>query len=1689
MYLFDTFSNFLSGLGVPGRDKLTASRYVTVLWTREQLESSFKSDWIARKAISIPAFDATREWRAWQAEADQIEKLEATEKRLQLQLKLQQAMVKARLYGGACMLIGVDGNMEKELDPEKIKKDGLKFIHVLAPWQLHVEEMIRDISSPYYGQPEHYILRSEGGANTPNKQLLNEVKIHPSRMVRLTGLDAPDPMINFGWGDPLLQVIHDAVNSAGTVMGSVASLIAEAKFDVIKIPGLTEIFSTAKGTDKLIKRFSEANVAKSVINAIVMDAEEEWERIGVNLTGMPEVLQMYLQIAAGAADIPATRFLGMSPAGLNATGDSDLQNYYDRIASDQELRLRPALEKLDMALQRSALGSYDKDIHYTWNPLWQMDDAQKATIAKTKADAAAVDANTGLIPFEALVKGRCNQLVEDGTYPGLEAAIQEAIENQEMPVEPPMLEPPDDEDGGDDGPPGGPPGGPPKQLAPPNSRPSSDSERLRRLADHIDALWNEANHSRGKPENKGQFGPGGGGEAPTKEELSRKALSSLANKKPSDFHKAAPEEFVAARDKSTRQQFLSAHPAEELAGHKLFMNKDSTAGVSVDPQGDVQNVFNNGGPKGSGAYAMVQAIENGGRTLDCYAGHLNHFYHQFGFEEDMRMKFNPEFAPEGWDFDKMGQPDIVFMSWRGYLGKDGADAIARANTANRANWEAPTKASEYTDDWEAAKESSRTNAASGGADQEAAERGGGKPDKNAGASRRKDAVRSGDQYRTGAGARGGRSLKDAAFEDVRIWNERLIKRNEEGEFGSTAPNRNAKNAAALKALKGSARREAKALAANESALLKTLSGIKSVAARKGKGVVQATTQTSGKHPGKGYSPDAFIDRNGVIHTSNVYDAQRALFEDRRVDLKQPKQVTTLIQRLGETALEMAEGGSSAPTFNLCNVTIKGTNLFCADQIGVPRVEMPVIRASKTGDFVKYLVEQGYEVDEGREKAANLRASQSELSGEKVAASMKRIEEEGKFYKRIVISRDDYILDGHHTWAGQLAHDASDNNLTNDGRQVKVARINIGIIDLIKEAEKWTGGKGKKAASEKAKGLGDSDGPFEITFGPTVNGYMDAGAFKEELHPRNEEGEFGSNAPDRKAQNAAAIAALSGKKAGEPQLKLEPKAIDVGGDEWNKALAVRLETQYQSAKPAMEALLNKYSGADQPEEEGSAEPDEENEYDGPPEPESWDMLSESKQADIESAYYDHELSSYIDSETESWQQNGGALDQAKGNLADGSDAELFINEAIAEYLEVSKDSDGDILRETDTEFPFNALELGQAIRIRYDSDGEGGGSVDVEYDDKLLHSLKADSLEDPDQIEMEGIEKQDYSKLLTEKMRMELSGMLVEKFNDKAQDNASNEEPPDFSDSAKEYMEETYSGMDDDEKFKWAKFNTSIIGDLMDEYNTAMAEYEQTGVTPTGTIGMPAKFDPLNETSGDDYKKTQKIARQLSLDRAEQVFKDRDIDIERIDLRRLDAKLWTAWKASSTSEEGQLLQVATADELGGRLNEVTGRDGKIRLEKDVIAKKADKDYGDVGGYEGIKAYVRAKWETTQMLLDKAGLQELELYRGIVLPKEQYEEAEAYSVAEGGYKKVPHLNVVRNGAASTTFNPDIANGWSSDGSRIVLRALMPRTAALSIPAYGINVKSEQEVVVAGTAWKAWDAWIEKAPKLSAVKMKVA
>ena len=440
----DSFQSLLTGLGVFGRDKTLSMRpelrgYENLTWDKYGLDSLYRSNWLARKIVDIPAFDATRAWRKWDATQDQVEALEMTEKQFGMQRKLLSGLIKARLYGGAAMIMGISGQaMNEELDLDKVGKGDLKFVHVVEKWMIATGPRVRDIMSPWFGEPSYYmrsnipIVESPGGVTplpsfTPKGEAGNAIWIHPSRVVRLIGVEYPDiEMAQDVWGDSVLQPMYEALQQAALVSSSLANMIGDAKVDVYKIPGLTNTLSTADGTSQLMTYLSNANAAKSVLNSLIMDKEFEWSRIQTSsFEGVTQVLQAFYLMCCAAADIPSTRMLSREPAGQNSTGDSDFRNYYDRLHADQEVRLTPVMTRLDEVIIRTTLGKRDPSIKYEWNSLWQMSDAEKADIALKKAQAFQVDNNAALIPPEVLAVGRENQLIQDGTYPGLDDALNE----------------------------------------------------------------------------------------------------------------------------------------------------------------------------------------------------------------------------------------------------------------------------------------------------------------------------------------------------------------------------------------------------------------------------------------------------------------------------------------------------------------------------------------------------------------------------------------------------------------------------------------------------------------------------------------------------------------------------------------------------------------------------------------------------------------------------------------------------------------------------------------------------------------------------------------------------------------------------------------------------------------------------------------------------------------------------------------------------------------------------------------------------------------------------------------------------------------------------------------------------------------------------------------------------------------
>ncbi|MFB8927125.1 anti-CBASS protein Acb1 family protein [Xanthomonas arboricola pv. juglandis] len=413
----DGLVNLVANLGT-ARDKAAATHYGLPMLTEVDACNAYRGTWLARKIIDIPALDSCRNWRTWNADQNQISAIEAEEKRLGLQVKLLEAHTKARLFGGAAIYIGTgDSRPDLPLDPARIQKGGIRHLNVVTRKYLQSGERDRDPESPSYGKPAFYTMTSSTG----------QVEIHPSRLIVLQGAHKPDDDIDIGdgWGDSVLMAIMDEIKRADSTSANIASLVFEAKVDVIKIPNFMARMSDPIYEAQILQRLQLAAMAKGINGTLVMDTEEAYEQKSATFTGLTDVLLAFMQLVSGAADIPVTRLLGQSPGGLNASGETDIRNYYDRIRAGQELTLGPALSITDECLIRSALGTRPADVFYSWRSLWQTSDTERATNGKTTADTIKTLADTKLIPDDVLAEVAVNMLTEAGVAPGLESAMDD----------------------------------------------------------------------------------------------------------------------------------------------------------------------------------------------------------------------------------------------------------------------------------------------------------------------------------------------------------------------------------------------------------------------------------------------------------------------------------------------------------------------------------------------------------------------------------------------------------------------------------------------------------------------------------------------------------------------------------------------------------------------------------------------------------------------------------------------------------------------------------------------------------------------------------------------------------------------------------------------------------------------------------------------------------------------------------------------------------------------------------------------------------------------------------------------------------------------------------------------------------------------------------------------------------------
>ena len=247
-----------------------------------------------------------------------------------------------------------------------------------------------------------------------------------------------------------------------------------------------------------------------------------------------------------------------------------------------------------------------------------------------------------------------------------------------------------------------------------------------------------------------------------------------------------------------------------------------------------------------------------------------------------------------------------------------------------------------------------------------------------------------------------------------------------------------------------------------------------------------------------------VDKNGrpiPIKAKSMGHAMKLVLDGKVVELPDEKSAHTLIDRLANQAVEAKKAGKEAKDFDLCNVSVAGSNLFCGDKLitkehpeGIPRVAMPQLsgepvkgseaeklsklqgtqnQVDAAKEFVKHLQEKGIKTTTGTIEANKLKASQSQLSGQKISAMMNdRSFQPGK--EPIFVTRDNYVVDGHHRWAAVVGRDLEDGTVNGD--RISIVRIDAPISEVLQLANRFGTRFGIAKKVVKAKGKSGAAAP-------------------------------------------------------------------------------------------------------------------------------------------------------------------------------------------------------------------------------------------------------------------------------------------------------------------------------------------------------------------------------------------------------------------------------------------------------------------------------------------------------------------------------------------------------------------------------------------------------------------------------------
>lgn len=429
----------LSGIG-GRRDKARHVKFCPSLQLdRETLAGVYRDSWLVRRIITAVPEEALRRGFGEELDSDDLPNFTRLNfERYPGEGALIRACNLARLMGGSGIYLGYRDGGADLTQPAREGAE-VSFLEVFHRYELRAVEgsRVTDPSDPRYGRPELWEVIGQNRTN---------LRFHQSRMIVFPGQPRADQFevgaFDRDWDDSVLQSMWDDVARYGLFWQSVSHLMQISSVGVLKIEGLIQMLTSQDQADAEA-RIDLINEALSLTRLMMLDASknEEYHRESVSFTDVPALLQELQLATAAAVGEPVTVLFGRSPAGMNATGESDMRLWYDKVDVWRERVLKPRAEQLIAACER-------KEVTIEWPPLWEPTEKECAEVRNLHIQGSHVLWQDGVLsedewrraahegkPVEEMMSGPAPER-EPMALPGAPGQPRQDPEAEDEPEEP-----------------------------------------------------------------------------------------------------------------------------------------------------------------------------------------------------------------------------------------------------------------------------------------------------------------------------------------------------------------------------------------------------------------------------------------------------------------------------------------------------------------------------------------------------------------------------------------------------------------------------------------------------------------------------------------------------------------------------------------------------------------------------------------------------------------------------------------------------------------------------------------------------------------------------------------------------------------------------------------------------------------------------------------------------------------------------------------------------------------------------------------------------------------------------------------------------------------------------------------------------------------------------------------------------